>query len=380
MRIVVPREIVPGERRVALVPELVGRLRTAGAELLVERGAGEAAGFPDEAYRDAGAAIVPDAARLYADADIVLKVQRPARNDVLGRDEADLLPEGSLLLSFLPPLAHPDLVRRLAQRRITSLSLDLVPRITRAQKMDALSSQSTAAGYRAALVAAERLPRFFPMLMTAAGTIPPARVLVLGAGVAGLQAIATARRLGAVVQAFDIRPAAREQVESLGATFVGLELEGAQDAGGYAKEVTADVHRREQELLLRLVRDADAVITTALVPGKRAPVLITTEMVEAMRPGSVVVDLAAEWGGNCELTEPGGERLYRGVCIVGLTHAASAVAHHASQMYARNIAALLLHLLKDGALHLDPEDEITRACLVTHRGEVVHGGAKVAAG
>lgn len=380
MRIVVPREIVPGERRVALVPELVGRLRDAGGELLVERGAGESAGFPDEAYRDAGATIVPDATQLYGDADVVLKVQRPVLNDGLGRDEAELITEGGTLLSFLPPLAHPDLVRTLAERRITSLSLDLVPRITRAQKMDALSSQSTAAGYRAALVAAERLPRFFPMLMTAAGTVPPARVLVLGAGVAGLQAIATARRLGAVVQAFDIRPAAREQVESLGATFVGLELEGAQDAGGYAKEVTADVHRREQELLLRLVRDSDAVITTALVPGKRAPVLITTEMVEAMRPGSVVVDLAAEAGGNCELTEPGSERLYHGVSIVGLTHAASAVAHHASQMYARNITALLLHLLKDRMLHLDPEDEITRACLVTYQGEVVHEGAKVAAG
>lgn len=377
MRVAVPREIAPGERRVALTPELVSRLADAGCEIMVEAGAGDAAGFTDQAYREAGAAVTTETAALFASADVVLKVQRPLHNPALGRHEADLLAEGATLITLCHPLTYPDLVQRLATRRITFLSMDLVPRITRAQKMDALSSQSTAAGYRAALVAADRLTRFFPMLMTAAGTVPPARILVLGAGVAGLQAIATAKRLGAVVQAFDIRPAAREQVESLGATFVGLELEAAEDAGGYAKEVTDDVHRREQELLLRLLRDTDAVITTALIPGRPAPVLITAEMVEAMRPGSVVIDLAAEAGGNCELTRAGEEITHKGVLVVGLTDAASSVAHHASQMYARNITSLLLHLTKEQVLTLDLADEITRACCVTRAGEVLHEGVGV---
>lgn len=377
MRVAVPREIAPGERRVALTPELVSRLADAGCEIMVEAGAGDAAGFTDQAYREAGAAVTMETAALFAEADVVLKVQRPLHNPVLGRHEADLLAEGATLITLCHPLTDPDLVQRLATRRITFLSMDLVPRITRAQKMDALSSQSTAAGYRAALVAADRLTRFFPMLMTAAGTVPPARILVLGAGVAGLQAIATAKRLGAVVQAFDIRPAAREQVESLGATFVGLELATAEDAGGYAKEVTDDVHRREQELLLRLLKDTDAVITTALIPGRPAPVLITAEMVEAMRPGSVVIDLAAEAGGNCELTRAGEEITHQGVLVVGLTDAASSVAHHASQMYARNITSLLLHLTKEQALNLDLADEITRACCVTREGEVLHEGVGV---
>jgi NAD(P) transhydrogenase subunit alpha len=344
---------------------------------MVEAGAGDAAGFTDQAYREAGAAITSEIAALFARADVVLKVQRPLPNPDLDRHEADLLPEGATLITLCHPLTDPELVQRLAARRITFLSMDLVPRITRAQKMDALSSQSTAAGYRAALVAADRLTRFFPMLMTAAGTVPPARILVLGAGVAGLQAIATAKRLGAVVQAFDIRPAAREQVESLGATFVGLELDTAEDAGGYAKEVSDDVHRREQELLLRLLKDTDAAITTALIPGRPAPVLITAEMVAAMRPGSVVVDLAAEAGGNCELTRAGEEVEHHGVLVVGLANAASSVAHHASQMYARNITSLLLHLTREQALHLDLEDEITRACCVTREGEVLHEGVGV---
>jgi NAD(P) transhydrogenase subunit alpha len=356
---------------------MVARLRETGIEIEVEAGAGDGAGFPDEAYHEAGAAVSTETAALFASADVVLKVQHPLQSPTLGRHEADLLPEGGTLISFFHPLTNPELARRLAARRVTALSMDLVPRITRAQKMDALSSQSTAAGYRAALVAADRLTRFFPMLMTAAGTVPPARVLVLGAGVAGLQAIATARRLGAIVQAFDIRPAAREQVESLGATFVGLELETAEDAGGYAKEVSDDVHRREQELLLRLLRDADAVISTALIPGKPAPVLITAEMIEAMRPGSVLVDLAAEAGGNCELTRAGEEITHQGVLVVGLTNAASSVAHHASQMYSRNISSILLHLVQENTLHLDLTDEITRACCVTHAGEVLHEGAGV---
>lgn len=377
MRVAVPREIAPGERRVALVPEIAARLSGAGFEIRVEAGAGDAAGFPDQAYRDAGAAVTPEAAALFMDADVVLKVQRPRDNPSLGRHEVDLIAEGATLISFFHPLSDPELVQRIATRRLTAFSMDLVPRITRAQKMDALSSQSTAAGYRAAIVAAERLTRFFPMLMTAAGTVPPARVLVLGAGVAGLQAIATARRLGAVVRAFDIRPAVREQVESLGATFVGLELDAAEDAGGYAKEVSDDVHRREQELLAELLRDTDAVITTAQIPGRPAPTLITAEMVEAMKPGSVIVDLAAEAGGNCELTTAGEETEHRGVAIVGLTNAASAVAHHASQMYSRNIAALLTHLAPDGRLELDLDDEIARACCYTHAGEILHEGVGV---
>jgi NAD(P) transhydrogenase subunit alpha len=358
---------------------MVARLRETGLEIAVEAGAGESAGFTDKAYQDAGAAVNTETAALFANANVVLKVQRPIHNPTLDRHEVDLLAEGATLISLFHPLTDPELVQRLAVRGVTALSMDLVPRITRAQKMDALSSQSTAAGYRAALVAAERLTRFFPMLMTAAGTMPPARVLVLGAGVAGLQAIATARRLGAVVQAFDIRPAAREQVESLGATFVGLELETAEDAGGYAKEVSEEIHRREQELLLTLVRDADAVITTALIPGRPAPVLITAEMIEAMRPGAVVVDLAAEAGGNCTLTRAGQEIGHHGVTIIGLANAASAVAHHASQMYSRNIASLLQHLVQENNLHLDLDDEITRACCITHEGEILHEGVGVLA-
>jgi NAD(P) transhydrogenase subunit alpha len=360
-----------------LVPETVARLSEAGFSVRVETGAGEAAGFPDEEYRKAGAAVIIETAALFADAEVVLKVQRPHHDTARARDEVDLIPEGCTLISFFHPLTDPELARRLAARRITAISMDLVPRITRAQKMDALSSQSTAAGYQAALIAAERLPRFFPMLMTAAGMVPPARVLILGAGVAGLQAIATARRLGAIVQAFDIRPAAREQVESLGATFVGLEVEAAEDAGGYAKEVSEEMHRREQELLARLVQEADVVITTALVPGRPAPVLITGAMVDAMRPGSVLIDLAAEAGGNCELTRAGEEWVHEGVTIIGLTNAASAVAHHASQMYSRNISSLLQHLAKGGALELDLEDEITRACCITSAGEILHEGVGV---
>ena len=377
MRVAVPKEVVGGERRVALVPEGVAKLKEAGFDVRVEAGAGREAGASDEAYEEAGAAVMADLAFLYADAEIVLKVRGPAHHEALGRHEADLLPEGAALISMFHPLAHPDLVRRLAERRVAAFCMDLVPRITRAQRMDALSSQATAAGHKAALVAADRLSKFLPMLMTAAGTIPPARVLVLGAGVAGLQAIATARRLGAVVQAFDIRPAVKEQVESLGATFVGLALEEAETEGGYAKEVAEEVHRKEQELLHGLVRDADAVITTAAIPGKRAPVLITEAMVREMRPGAVIVDLAAETGGNCELTEEGREALHHGVLVVGLADAPSAVAVHASQMYSRNITALLLHMAPEGTLRDDlVGDEIAGACLVTRGGEVVHEGAR----
>ncbi len=380
MRIVVPRETAAGERRVALVPETVGRLVETGFEVGIEAGAGERAGYPDQAYADAGATIVPEAAALYADCDVVLKVRRPLRLPDGRGHEAELISEGAALISFFQPLADPELVRILAERKITSFSLDLVPRITRAQKMDALSSQATVAGYRAVLEAAHAVGKMFPLMMTAAGTIAPVRVLVLGAGVAGLQAIATARRLGAVVQAFDIRPAAREQVESLGATFVGMPLEDAEDARGYAREVGEDVGRRIREVLARPVAEADVVITTAQVPGKPAPTLVTEEMVRAMRPGSVIVDLAAETGGNCTLTEPGRTVVHHGVMINGLINAPSAHATHASQMLSRNIAALLLHVHFDGAIQVDLEDEITRACCVTHAGEVLHEGARALVG
>lgn len=376
MKVVVPREIHATERRVALVPDAVGRVVEAGVEVRIEAGAGERAGFPDEAYRESGAQLVPDAAAAYAEGDVVIKVRPPAETNSGARHEVEFLGADTGLIAFLDPLGSPELIRRLADARVTSFAMELIPRITRAQSMDALSSQATVAGYHAVLAGAAAVGKFFPMLMTAAGTIPPSRVLVLGAGVAGLQAVATARRLGAVVQAFDIRPAVKEQVESLGATFVGLTLDEAEGAGGYAKEVTEDVQRREHELLARLTAEADVVITTAQVPGKPAPVLITAEMVEAMRPGSVIVDLAAESGGNCPLAEAGRQVVRHDVVIIGLTDGASRHPLHASQMYARNVSTLLLHLVQDGELHVDLEDEITRACCVTHAGEVVHETAR----
>lgn len=379
MRIVVPREIEAGERRVALVPETVARLVKAGLEVRVEKGAGAEAFFSDAQYEAAGATIVSDGARLLGDAEVVLKVQRPIANPGAAKHEVDVMAEGAVLIGFLRPAAEPELLKRLAARRITAFAMELIPRLSRAQRMDALTSQATVAGYKAALIVADSLPKFFPMLTTAAGTLPPARVLVLGAGVAGLQAIATARRLGAVVEGFDIRPAVKEQVESLGATFVGLALEEAETAGGYAKEVDEEMRRREQEIIHARVREADAVITTAVVPGKRAPVLITEAMVRDMKPGSVIVDLAAEAGGNCELSRPGDEVVRHGVRIHGAVNLASAMPTHASQMYSRNISAFLLNLVRDGKLHLDFEDPIVRESCVTHEGRVVYGRAEALA-
>lgn len=373
MRIGVPREVVAGERRVALVPDAVRPLTGEGIAVVIERGAGTAAGFPDAAYEEAGATVVADARAVWHDADVVVKVRAPTdRPDAVGGHEADLLRADALLIGLLRPLTEADLVRRLAEAGATSLAMELVPRITRAQSMDALSSQSTVAGYKAVLLAADRIGKFFPMLVTAAGTIPPARVLVIGAGVAGLQSIATARRLGAVVEAFDIRPAVKEQVESLGATFVGLALEEAETEGGYADEVADDVHRREQELLAERVEAADVVITTALVQGRPAPVLVTEAMVEAMRPGSVIVDLAAETGGNCEITEPGGEVERGGVTVLGPLDLPSGLPTHASRMYARNVGAMLAHLIEDGRPVIDLEDAITGECIVTHDGAIVN--------
>jgi NAD(P) transhydrogenase subunit alpha len=365
MRIAVPREIAPGESRVALVPDTVARLVKGGIEAQVETGAGLAAGFADEGYREAGATIAPGAAALLGAADVTLKVRPPMA--AAGGHEVDLLREGSTLISFLGRDKESDLARRLAARGIRSFSMEMVPRISRAQKMDALSSMSTVAGYKAVLLAAGSIGKFFPLLMTAAGTIAPARVFVIGAGVAGLQAIATSRRLGAVVEAFDVRPAVREEVQSLGATFVAAELvaESAVDKGGYAKALSEEQHAREQQLLAERVKLNDVVITTAMIPGRPAPRLISADMVRAMRPGSVIVDLAAETGGNCELTRPGEKIVAHDVTIIGPLELAASLPTHASQMYSRNISALLLHLVKDAKLAPDFEDEITRESCFT---------------
>ena len=361
MKFGVPKETVAGERRVALIPDTVAKLMKEGHEVVVEPGAGVAAGFTDEAYRSAGATLGDPWG-----ADVVCKVQKPSSG------EAGKLREGAALVGLLQASANAELLRQLAGRRVTSFSLELLPRITRAQAMDVLSSQATAAGYKAVLLAAETVPKFFPMLVTAAGTLSPARVLVLGAGVAGLQAIATARRLGAIVSAFDVRPAVKEQVESLGAKFLAMEEQvQAEGTGGYAKELSEDQHRRELEFLARSVKDADVVITTAAIPGKRAPILVTRAAVEGMRPGSVIVDIAAETGGNCELTQAGTPVTHHGVTILGPVNLPATLPLHASQMYARNVASFLGHLVKDGKLQLDFADEITAATCVTHDGKVL---------
>jgi NAD(P) transhydrogenase subunit alpha len=356
----VPRETAAGERRVALIPEVVGKLVPGGFEVLVQRGAGEAAAFPDAAYDEAGAQLVDD----WTAAEVVVKVQKPSE------EEAARLREGQVLIGFLQPLTDREGIERLAGRGVVAFAMESIPRITRAQPMDALSSQSTVSGYKATLLAAERLPKFFPMLMTAAGTVAPAKVLVLGAGVAGLQAVATSRRLGAVVTGFDVRPVVREQIESLGANWLDLGVVGEETEGGYAQELTEEQQRRQQEELEGRLPEFDVVITTALIPGRPAPRLIPAGAVAAMRPGSVVVDLAAEAGGNCELTEPGEEVVREGVTIVGFTNLPSSMPFHASQLYARNVSALLHHLAPEGELVLDWDDEITAGACVTREQEV----------
>jgi NAD(P) transhydrogenase subunit alpha len=370
MKIGVPKETMPGETRVGLVPETVGRLSKAGNSVVVERGAGVASAFPDDAYENAGAQIVGDA----FDAELVAKVQRPTDAEI-GK-----LRPGTVLIAFLQPLVNTDLARTLAERKVTALSMDAIPRITRAQPMDALSSQATVAGYKAVLIAAAALPRFFPMLTTAAGTIAPAKALIIGAGVAGLQAIATARRLGAVVEAFDTRPVVKEQVQSLGAKFLEIDLgESGAGAGGYAKELSEDAHRKEVELLAKAARENDIIITTAAIPGRKAPVLITKEMIPTMKPGSVIVDLAAETGGNVELTEPGRTVVVSGVTIIGQLNIPASMPFHASQMYSRNVASLLgLMIKKDGVFDLNLGDEVVKGTVITHGGEVVHEGTKKA--
>jgi len=365
MKIGVPKETAANERRVAVTPDVAGRLVKTGLSVLVERGAGEAASFGDDAYGAAGATLAATAGEAFGQSDVVLKVQLPSAQ------EARLCREGSALVALFQPSAEREAVTQLAARKVTAFSLALLPRITRAQPMDVLSSQATVAGYKAVLLAAAATGRFFPMLVTAAGTLPPARVLVLGAGVAGLQAIATARRLGAVVSAFDVRAAAKEQVESLGAKFLEMQLgEQAEAAGGYAKQLSEDTHRRELAFLAQQVKDADIVITTAAIPGKRAPILITAEAVQGMKPGAVIVDLAAETGGNCAVTEPGSEVRRNGVVILGPLNLPSTLPLHASQMYARNISSFLLHVARDGNLVVDFDDEIIRDTCVTHAGEV----------
>jgi len=362
MRIGVPKEIAANERRVALTPDIAGRLVKGGFEVVIERGAGSAAFFPDEAYANAGVGLGTRGSVL-GESDIVLQVQAPSPESLTKYRE------GAALVAFFQPAA--DLLRQLAQRRLTAFTLVLLPRITRAQPMDVLSSQATVAGYKAVLLAATATGRLFPMLVTAAGTLPAARVLVLGAGVAGLQAIATARRLGAIVSAFDVRPAVKEQVQSLGAQFLEMAIEEhAETAGGYAKELSEETHRKELAFLAGAAKDADIVISTAAIPGKKAPILITAAAVQGMKPGAVIVDLAAETGGNCELTEPGSEIVRNGVSILGPLNLASTLPRDASQMYAKNVSAFLGHIVQDGKLRLDFEDQIIRDTCVTYAGEV----------
>jgi len=368
MRIGVPKESLAGERRVALVPEAARGLVKGGLEVTIEAGAGASAFFSDATYMDAGARVTDAATALGSDA--VLKVQPPTP------DEVGRLRAGAVLISFLQPATNADVVAALAKQKVSAFSLDLVPRISRAQSMDALSSQAGIAGYKSVLIAANHLPKFFPLLMTAAGTVAPARVLVMGAGVAGLQAIATSRRLGAVVEAYDVRPAVKDEVHSLGATFLELPLEAQEGTGGYAREQSEDFLRRQRELIGDRVAASDVVITTAAIPGRKAPILVTADMVRRMRPGSVIVDLAAETGGNAELTKPGEIIEVGGVTIDGTRNLPSTMPVHASQLYSKNVSTLLLLLVKDGAIKLDFNDEIVKGACVTYDGGIVNARAK----
>jgi NAD(P) transhydrogenase subunit alpha len=379
MIIGVPKEIFGDENRVALIPESVGQLVKKGNQVLVEAGAGLNSAFLDEAYAGAGATIVPDAAALFGQSELVCKVQRPLMNDKLGKHEINLMRPGTALMTFFQPLVNHDIVRMLVEAKITSFSMDAIPRTTRAQAMDALSSMSSIAGYKAVLIGANALGKFYPLLTTAAGTVRPSKVLVLGAGVAGLMAIAIARKLGAVVEAFDVRPVVKEQVESLGAKFLEVELkEETQTAGGYAKQLSEESQRLTQELIHKHAKEADVIITTALIPGRAAPVLVTAAMVQDMKPGSVIVDLAAENGGNCELTEPGCDFLRHNVRILGPLNIPSTMPIHASQLYSRNMTNLLNLLVKDGKLNLDFNDDIIAGTCITHEGNIVNAQVKAA--
>jgi NAD(P) transhydrogenase subunit alpha len=370
----VPKESFPGERRVALVPLVVPNLAKAGIEVLVEKGAGVEAGFPDASYIDKGAKIAPDRAAVFAQADIITQVLSYGSNDRTGKADIPLLRRNQLLIGFLRPLGSKEIVQEIASTGATAFSVELMPRTTRAQSMDALSSMATVCGYKAVIIGADTLPKLFPMMTTAAGTITPARVLIIGCGVAGLQAIATAKRLGAVVSAYDVRPAVKEQVQSLGGRFVELPIEAkdAQDARGYATAQDEAFYARQRELLGRVIAESDVVITAAVVPGRKSPVLVTAQMVQGMQPGSVIVDLAAERGGNCEFTHSDETVDVNGVSIIGRINLASTVPFHASQMYARNLTAFLLLLVKKGQLDLNMQDEIIRDTLLTRGGEIAN--------
>ena len=374
MNVGVPRESFPGERRVALVPAAIPNLTKAGLEVVVEAGAGTAAGYPDADYAAKGAKILADRAEVFRAADVVTQILCYGSNDKTGKADVPLFRNGQVLIGFLRPLGSIATIQEIASKGVTSFSVELMPRTTRAQSMDVLSSMATICGYKAVVLAADTSPRIFPMLTTAAGTITPGRVFVIGAGVAGLQAIATARRLGAVASAYDLRPAAKEQVHSLGGRFVELPIEAkdAEDARGYARAQDENFYQRQRELLGKVVAESDVVISAAVIPGKKPPILVTKEMVASMAPGSVIVDLAGERGGNCELTRPGEIVVEHGVTIIGWFNLASTVPYHASQMYARNVSAFLLHLVKDGKLQLNLEDEIVRETMLTRGGEVVN--------
>jgi NAD(P) transhydrogenase subunit alpha len=368
----VPAESLPDEHRVALIPAMVPTLMETGLEVLVEEGAGESAGFPDNEYQEQGARLESDRSRLFSSADLLLKVHNLTTE--AGVDEMEMIRSGQVLLGLLNPLGNSAAIEQLAANGTTSFALEFLPRISRAQSMDALTSMAMMAGYKASLMAANTVKRMYPMMMTAAGTITPARVFVIGAGVAGLEAIATSHRLGAVVQAYDVRPAVKEQVESLGAKFVELELdtEEAEGSGGYAQVMDEDFYRRQRELLAQVVGQCDVVITTALIPGAKAPMLITREAVEGMSPGSVIIDLAAEGGGNCELTQAGETLEAHGVTIMGPINLASALPYHASQMYSKNLTAFVQNLIQEGEIHLNQEDPIIADTLLTHQGEIVN--------
>ncbi len=370
----VPKETFPGENRVALTPAHVPLLAKGGMRVVIEAGAGEKAGFIDAAYSEKGAKILPSRAEVFSSSDLIAQVRTFGSNAEAGRADLEVIREGQFVVGTCEPLAEAGLAREFAASGASLFSMELMPRITRAQSMDILSSMATIAGYKAVLLAANTLPRMFPMMMTAAGTIAAARVFIVGAGVAGLQAIASSRKLGAIVEAYDVRPAVKEQVLSLGAKFVEMELDtgSAEDAGGYAKELGEEFYEKQREMMMRVVAGSDVVITTAAIPGKKSPVLVTTPMVEAMQPGTVIVDLAAERGGNCELTKAGEVVVHKGVTILGPLNIPSTIPYHASQMFGKNVTTFLLHLAKDGEINLDMEDEITAGTLVTHGGKVVH--------
>ena len=373
MKIGVPSETFPGEQRVALVPESAGLLAKLKHDMVVQRGAGDKAGYPDAAYEAKGATIAAGRDDVFKSADVVVQVRGYGSNPEAGRSDLELMREDQIVIAMFDPLSEPEKVKELSERKVTAFSLELMPRISRAQSMDVLSSMATVAGYKAVLIAADATSRMFPLLMTAAGTVSPAHVLIVGAGVAGLQAISTAKRLGAVVQAYDVRAAVKEQIESLGAKFVEMELEsgGAEDKGGYAKEMGEDFLRKQRELMTKVVAENHIVITTAAVPGKKAPIIVTADMVKGMQPGSVIVDLAAERGGNCELTKPDETVVAHGVTILGPCNLASTIPFHASQMFARNVVTFIKEITKDGEAALNMENEVHRDTLVTRQGEIV---------